>query len=72
VLQGGGILALVLVIFAIGLYRRQGEFEAWALMFTTLILANLGLILSEGSTSRLGLKILKSPNPALWSDTSTS
>ncbi|MEG3840271.1 cation-translocating P-type ATPase [Microcoleus sp. herbarium14] len=66
VLQGSGILAIVLAIFAIALYRRQGEFEARALTFTTLILANLGLILSEGSTSRLGLKILKSPNPALW------
>ena len=66
VLQGGGILAIVLAIFAIALYRRQGEFEARALTFTTLILANLGLILSEGSTSHLSLKILKSPNPALW------
>ncbi len=66
VLQGGGILAIVLAIFAIALYRKQGEFDARALTFTTLILANLGLILSESSTSRLGLKILKSPNPALW------
>ncbi|WP_373536792.1 cation-translocating P-type ATPase [Microcoleus sp.] len=66
VLQGGGILAIVLAIFAIALYRRQGEFEARALTFTTLILANLGLILSEGSTSHLSFKILKSPNPALW------
>jgi P-type Ca2+ transporter type 2C len=66
VLQGGGILAVVLAIFIVTLYRKQGEFEARALTFTTLILANLGLILSEGSTSRLGLKILKSPNPALW------
>lgn len=66
VLQGGGILAIVLAIFAIALYRRQGEFEARALTFTTLILANLALILSEGSTSRLSFKILKSPNPALW------
>lgn len=66
VLQGGGILAIVLAIFAIALYRRQGEFEARALTFTTLILANLALILSEGSTSHLSFKILKSPNPALW------
>ncbi|MCC3582951.1 MULTISPECIES: cation-translocating P-type ATPase [unclassified Microcoleus] len=66
VLQGGGILAIVLAIFAIALYRRQGEFDARALTFTTLILANLGLILSEGSTSHLSFKILKSPNPALW------
>jgi P-type Ca2+ transporter type 2C len=66
VLQGGGILAIVLAIFAIALYRKQGEFDARALTFTTLILANLGLILSEGSTSHLSFKILKSPNPALW------
>lgn len=66
VLQGCGILAIVLVIFIVTLYRKQGEFDARALTFTTLILANLGLILSEGSTSRLSFKILKSPNPALW------
>jgi Ca2+-transporting ATPase len=66
VLQGIGILVIILAIFAIALYRGQGELDARALTFTTLILANLGLILSEGSTSRLSFKILKSPNPALW------
>jgi P-type Ca2+ transporter type 2C len=65
-LQGMGILAIVLTIFVIALARRQGELDARALTFTTLILANLGLILSEGSTSRLNMKILRSPNPALW------
>ncbi|WP_413174834.1 cation-translocating P-type ATPase [Anabaena azotica] len=66
VLQGVGILAIALVIFVVALYRRQGELDARALTFTTLILANLGLILSESSSSRLSLKILKSPNNALW------
>ena len=66
VLQGSGILAVVLVIFMLTLYRGQGELDARALTFTTLILANLGLILSESSSSRLSLKILKSPNAALW------
>lgn len=66
VLQGVVILAIVLAIFMIALYRRQGELDARALTFTTLILANLGLILSESSTSRLSLKILRSPNAALW------
>ncbi len=42
------------------------ELDAHALTFTTLILANLGLIISESSTSYLSLKILKSPNPTLW------
>jgi magnesium-transporting ATPase (P-type) len=44
----------------------DGVNDVRALTFTTLIIANLGLILSEGSTSRLSLKILNSPNPALW------
>lgn len=66
VLQGSGILAIALAIFMLALYRRQGELDARALTFTTLILANLGLILSESSTSRLSLKILQSPNAALW------
>jgi P-type Ca2+ transporter type 2C len=65
-LQGGGILIIVLTVFAIATYRQQGELDIRALTFTTLIVANLGLILSESSTSRLSLKILKSPNPALW------
>jgi P-type Ca2+ transporter type 2C len=65
-LQGVGILAIVLTIFVVALARGQGELDARALTFTTLILANLGLILSEGSTSRLNLKIFRSPNPALW------
>ncbi|MEO6860623.1 MAG: cation-translocating P-type ATPase [Microcoleus sp.] len=65
-LQGMGSLAIVLVIFGIAVYRKQGEFETRALTFTTLILANLGLILSERSTSRLSMKVLQSPNAALW------
>jgi P-type Ca2+ transporter type 2C len=65
VLQGIGILVIVLTIFVIALYRGQGELDARALTFTTLILANLGLILSESSTARLSPKILRSPNAAL-------
>ncbi|WP_228058293.1 MULTISPECIES: cation-translocating P-type ATPase C-terminal domain-containing protein [unclassified Nostoc] len=40
VLQGVGILVIVLAIFVVALYRRQGELDARALTFTTLILAN--------------------------------
>ncbi len=65
-LQGSGILVIILAIFLISLDRGQGELDARALTFTTLILANLGLILSESSSSHLSLKILKSPNPTLW------
>jgi P-type Ca2+ transporter type 2C len=66
ILQGGGILVIILAIFIITLYRGQGELDARALTFTTLILANLGLILSDSSSSRLSLRIFKSPNPTLW------
>jgi P-type Ca2+ transporter type 2C len=66
VLQGLGILAIVLIIFVTALNRGLGERDARALTFTTLILANLGLILSERSSSPLSLKLLKSPNAALW------
>ena len=65
-LQGLGSLAIVLVTFGIAVYRKQGELDARALTFTTLMLANLGLILSERSSSRLSLKVLRSPNAALW------
>ncbi len=66
VLQGSGILVIILAIFLVSLYRGQGELDARALTFTTLILANLGLILSESSSSRLSFRIFKSPNPTLW------
>jgi P-type Ca2+ transporter type 2C len=62
ILQGSGILVIV---FVVTLHRGQGELDARALTFTTLILANLGLILSESSTDRLSPKILRSPNAAL-------
>ena len=65
-LQGLGTLAIVGAIFGIALYRGLDELDARALTFTTLILANLGLILSERSTSLLNLKILMAPNTALW------
>ncbi len=65
-LQGAGMLTIILAIFLISLYRGQGELDARALTFTTLILANLGLIVSERSSDRLTLKTLRSPNTAFW------
>jgi P-type Ca2+ transporter type 2C len=65
-LQGLGILAIILVIFVIALYRGQGELDARALTFTTLILANLALILSDRVRSRTSLATIRSPNIALW------
>jgi len=65
-LQGAGILVLILAIFLFSLYRKHDELDARALTFTTLILANLGLIVSGRSVSPINLKILQTPNPAFW------
>ena len=65
-LQGVSVLLIVLAVYAIALYRGQGESDARALTFTTLIIANLGLILTNRSWSRTILSTLCSPNTALW------
>jgi P-type Ca2+ transporter type 2C len=66
ILQGMSVLIIVLAVFSISLYRGQGELQARALTFTTLIVANLGLILTNRSWSRVIVNTLRSPNPALW------
>jgi len=65
-LQGLSVLVIVLAVFAVSLYRGQGEAEARALTYTTLIIANLGLILTNRSWSRTILETMSTPNPALW------
>jgi Cation transporting ATPase, C-terminus len=65
VLQGLSVL-IVLAVFAVALYRGQGELDARALTFTTLIVANLGLILANRSWSRTLLENLRTPNAAMW------
>ena len=65
-LQGASVLLIVLAVFGIALYRGQGEMEARALTFTTLVIANLGLIFTNRSWTRTILASLHSPNTALW------
>src|SRR5262249_45706879 len=65
-LQGLSVLLIVLAVFVIALYRGQGELDARALTFTTLIVANLGLIFTNRSWSRTILATLHEPNSALW------
>jgi P-type Ca2+ transporter type 2C len=65
-LQGLGVLAMLLAVFGICLGRGQGELEARTLAFTTLIMANLGLMMTNRSwTSTFGT-MLRAPNGALW------
>jgi len=65
-LQGLMVLAIILAVFAISLYRGQDEYDARALTFCTLIIANLSLILTNRSWTRTIVSTLSSPNVALW------
>jgi Ca2+-transporting ATPase len=66
ILQGISVLCIVLAVFLVAMYRGQGEADARTLSFTTLIIANLGLILTNRSWSRVILSTLRTPNTALW------
>jgi Ca2+-transporting ATPase len=66
VLQGIGVLATVLVVFLVAGYLQQDERTTRALTFSTLVIANLGLILANRSHSRLILTTLRTRNAALW------
>lgn len=64
--QGAMVLLVVIGVYAIVLARGQGEFEARGLTFTTLIVANLGLILTNRSWSLTIWETYRVPNRALW------
>jgi Ca2+-transporting ATPase len=61
-----GVRVIILGVFLVSLYRGQGESDARALTFTTLIFANVGLILVNRSWSQSVFEGLKTPNKALW------
>jgi Ca2+-transporting ATPase len=64
-LQGAVVLAIVLAVFAIAFGRGQGADDARALAFTTLIVANLALILTNRSWTRTIFQSFRSKNAAL-------
>ena len=66
VLQGLFVLVIVGSVFRIALFRGVSPAEARALAFTTLVIANLGLILINRSWTRSIVGMLRSPNRALW------
>jgi len=55
--------------FLISLYRDEGELDARAISFTTLVLGNLALIWTNRSRTRTIPELLLSPNTALWAIT---
>jgi Ca2+-transporting ATPase len=63
--QGVVVLAVVLIVYAAALGRGLGEAEARTLTFTTIVVANLGLILTNRSWSETIITTLRSPNKAL-------
>jgi Ca2+-transporting ATPase len=65
-LQGLGVLAMLLAVFGVCLSRGQGELEARTLTFTTLIIANLGLMMTNRSWTSSFATIMRAPNAALW------
>jgi Ca2+-transporting ATPase len=64
--QGLVVLLVVLAVFILAQRWRHPGNEARALCFTTLIIANLGLILTNRSWSRTIIAALRKPNAALW------
>lgn len=65
-IQGLGILAIVASVYAFLLFGGYGEGEARMIGFVCMVLANLGLILSNRSRTRSILSTLRAPNLALW------
>jgi Ca2+-transporting ATPase len=65
-IEGSAVLLIVLAVYLMALYGWKDEKDAKALCFTTLVLANLGLIFANLSWSKSILATLRSPNPALW------
>ncbi len=65
-LQGLGILIAVFLVFILALYLKKGELEARTLSFTTLVFANIMLIITNLSWSKNLVGIVKAKNKALW------
>jgi Ca2+-transporting ATPase len=65
-LQGIGVLALVVAVFVLVRGWHLAESTTRAMAFTTLVLSNLGLILANRSRSRAFLVTLRTRNSALW------
>jgi len=66
ILQGLSVLIMVTLVFMLSYYGGRGEDEARALTYTTLILANLCLILTNLSWSKSMFSSARSKSKALW------
>jgi len=67
--QGLMLFVVTLGAFLIALYRHQGDQDARAISFTTLVFGNLILIWANRSWTRTIPEMLGSPNKPLWTIT---
>jgi Ca2+-transporting ATPase len=65
-LQGASVLLIVLAVYLAALLGWRNKLDATAESFTTLVIANLGLIFVNRSWSRTIWSTLQTPNSALW------
>ncbi|MBN1901228.1 cation-translocating P-type ATPase [Candidatus Sumerlaeota bacterium] len=65
-MQGVVVLFIILAVFSFSFFHGHGEEEARALTFTTLVIANLCLILTNLSWTQTIFSALRSRNKALW------
>ncbi|MCX6841682.1 MAG: cation-translocating P-type ATPase C-terminal domain-containing protein, partial [candidate division WOR-3 bacterium] len=65
-LQGASVLAITLAVYIISLRLGEHANHARALTFATLVVANIGLILTNRSWSQTIIGTLTRPNKALW------
>ena len=66
ILQGISVLAIILIVYRLGLNRNLGEEHTRAMAFAALIVANLALIFTNRSWTRTSFAMLQAPNRALW------
>jgi Ca2+-transporting ATPase len=65
-IQGLGVLAVVLAVYILVITRGYGEAEARMISFVCMVIGNLGLIFTNRSWKTSILKSLSIPNKALW------
>ncbi|MEI6755077.1 MAG: cation-translocating P-type ATPase [Paludibacter sp.] len=65
-LQGAGILIITLAVYLGGLYYSFGPNQVRAMAFTTLIISNIAIILTNRSWTDNIFKIIATPNKAVF------
>lgn len=64
-LQGVVVMVAALGIFQLGIHDEHGEQVARCMAFVTLVIGNLGLVLTNRSLKTSAFRVLTRPNPAL-------